>query len=84
MEQKFMNNLTEKITENLKFNDREKWAEAFEDIMLLACRISGICESPEDFSENEKYDALESFTEICKAFANDRRSIGTIIKQITD
>lgn len=72
----------EKLLDNILTGDSEDYKNILCDFNELIEENIFMLSNPHMFTENDKYDLLNSFLEICRIFGNDNRSTGTLIKRL--
>ena len=70
------------LSENIHAGDTQDWANILSDFSELTEEIIFMLKNPVMFSENDRYDLLDNFRKICRLFANDTRSTGTLLKNL--
>lgn len=70
------------LSENIYTGDTQDWVNMLSDFSELTEEIIFMFNNPVMFNENEKYELIEQFRQVCKCFANDNRATGTLMKDL--
>lgn len=62
--------------------DTQDWVNILSDFSELTEEIIFMLRNPVMFTENDRYDLIEQFRQVCKCFSNDNRATGTLMKDL--
>ena len=66
----------ENLSETIYTGDTQDWVNMLSDFSELTEEVIFM------FNENERYELIEQFRQVCKCFANDNRATGTLMKDL--
>ena len=72
----------ENLSENIYTGDTQDWVNMLSDFSELTEEVIFMFNNPVMFKENEQYELIEQFRQVCKCFANDNRATGTLMKDL--